>query len=107
MLIRIIDGDCPALSATPEAVENAESSLLEGQSNGHLFRYDDMCTPCPMGTVVFSNTGSCSGVLKTLALITRNDPVRLGARGLDGGRGPEPGKDLLAILYLTEGPKAR
>ena len=44
--IRFIYGDCPALSSTPEDFEKSERSLLEGQNDGDVFRYDDMCTPC-------------------------------------------------------------
>jgi Glycosyl transferase family 2 len=48
-----------------------------------------MCTPCLIGSVVFSNTGSCPGVLKTLAIITGNNPVWPSTRGLEDRRGYE------------------
>jgi hypothetical protein len=35
-----------------------------------------------------------------------HDPIRPGPRGIDGRRGHEPCKVLLAILYLTEGQKS-
>jgi hypothetical protein len=42
----------------------------------------------------------------TESVITRHDPVRPGARGLNGGHGHETYKVLLAILYLIEGQKS-
>ena len=89
-----------------EYEQHSHYSFLEGQTDGDVCRYDHVRTPCPMGTVVFSHTGSGPGVLKTLALLTGNQPVRLGAGGRDGGHGHEPGKELLTILRRTERQKS-
>src|SRR6266487_3611896 len=106
LFVRTLHHGGPALFATPASLKHSQYSFLEGQIDGDVFRYDHVRTPCPMGTVVFSHTGSCSGVLKTVAVITGNHPVRFGAGGLNGGHGHEPCKDLLTILRLTERQKS-
>jgi hypothetical protein len=52
----IIYGHGSALSPAPEEVEDFESGLLAGQNDRALCRYDDVCTPCQIGTVVCSHT---------------------------------------------------
>jgi hypothetical protein len=106
LFVRTLHHGGPALSATPAARKPSQDSFLEGQIDGDVFRYDHVCTPCPMGTVVFSHTSSCPGVLKTLTVIAGHPPVRSGAGGLAGKRGNETCMALLAILYLTEGQKS-
>ena len=53
-----------------------------------------MGTPRPGGTGVLSHTRACTGVLNTLAGLPGPHPRRLGPRGIEGGRGHEPSKDL-------------
>ena len=84
----------------------SQGSRLEGQINGNVFRYDDVRTPGFMGAVGFSHTGCFPGVLKTLPVLTGNNPVCPCARGIESGRGHETGKALLAILSLTEGQQS-
>jgi hypothetical protein len=102
LLVRTLHPGGAALSSAPTPLKHAQCRLLEGQIDGDVFRYDDVRTPCMMGGVGFSTTGCSPGVLKPLTVIPRNDPVRPGARGTDGGRGHEPCEDLLAILCPTE-----
>ena len=90
LFVRTLYHGGPTLSATAASRKHSQDSCLEGQIDGDLFRYDHVRTPCPMGTVVFSHTGSCPGVLKTVAVIPGNPPVRLGAGGLNGRHGHEP-----------------
>jgi hypothetical protein len=45
------------LSAAPALLKHSRCSLLEGQIDGDLLPYDDVCTPWIMGAVVFSHTG--------------------------------------------------
>jgi hypothetical protein len=49
---------------------------------------------------------SRTGVLNTLAVIPGNHPIRPGPRGIEGGQGYEPSKDLPGRPYLTEGQKS-
>jgi len=87
-------------------LKRAQCSRLEGQIDDDVFRYDDVCTPCIMGAVDFSNAGGFLGVLKTLRVMTGNHPVCPCARGIESGRGNATCKVLLAILCLTEGQKS-
>jgi hypothetical protein len=106
LLVRTLHHDCAALSTAPMPLKHAQRSLLEGQIDGDVFRYDDVCTPCIMGAVDFSNTGGFPGVLKTLSVMTGNHPVCPCVRGIESGRGNATCKVLLAILYLTEGQQS-
>src|SRR5437870_3850223 len=49
-----------------------------------MLRYAYRRTPCTVGTVVCSHTHSCTGGLKTLALIPGSHPVRPCPRGIVG-----------------------
>jgi hypothetical protein len=83
----IVYHDCAALSSASEELEQFGGRLLEGPSDGDLFRYDDVCTPCAMGAVVFSHTARSPGVLKTLALAPRYHPVCPRPRSIgEGGK---------------------
>jgi hypothetical protein len=41
----------------PRSSSTRSAVFGRGKANGHVFRYDDVRTPCLMGTVVFSHTG--------------------------------------------------
>jgi DDE superfamily endonuclease len=92
--------------SAPEVLKPSENHRLARQIDGHILRYAHMCTPCTVGTVVFSNTRSFTGVLKTLAVIPGNYAIRLGRRGIDDGQGHEPSKGLPERPCLMEGPKS-
>src|SRR4051812_38375617 len=94
LLVRTLYDGCAALFSAPEVLEPSEGNLLARQIDGDMLRYAHMCTPRPVGTVVCSHTRSCTGVLKTLAVLPGNHPIRLGPRGIEDGRGHEPSKDL-------------
>jgi hypothetical protein len=87
-------------------LKHSPCSLLEGQSHGDVFRYDDVRTPGMLGTVDFAHTGGFPGVLNTLRVITGNHPVCPCARGIESSRSYGIGKALLTILGLTEGQKS-
>jgi hypothetical protein len=74
--------------------------LLEGQSHGDVFRYDDVRTPGMRGTVDFAHTGGFPGVLNTLRVMTGNHPVCPCARGIESRRSYGIGKALLTILGI-------
>jgi hypothetical protein len=57
---------------------------MEGKIDRDLFRYDHVCAPGNMETVVFSNTPGDDAILKTPQLITRDHPVCPSSRGIDG-----------------------
>src|SRR5262245_16976562 len=96
---------------TTRNIEIATGTGHSTASGRHLWqsvRYismmvDDVGRPCIMRAVVISNTDWSPGVLKTLAVITRRSSARLGARGIDAGRGHATWQHLLAIRCLLEG----
>src|SRR5215216_6195228 len=86
VLVRTLHHGCAALSTTPMPVKPSPGRLLEGQSHGDVFRYDDVRTPGMRGTVDFAHTGGFPGVLNTLSVMTGNHPVCPCARGIERRR---------------------
>jgi hypothetical protein len=53
---------------------------MEGKIRRYMRRYNNVCTPSYMAAMVFSNIQTVPAVLKTLEVITGNDPIRPGSR---------------------------
>jgi hypothetical protein len=104
--VRPLYAGCAALSSAPAILAPSQGYRRAGQINGDIFRYAHLGTPCAVGTGVFSHTACFTGVLKTRAVIPGNDPLRLGPRGIEGGRGHGPSEDLLRRLCLMKGQKS-
>ena len=100
VLVRTLHHGCAALATTPMPLKHSPGRLLEGQSHGDVFRYDDVRTPGMRGTVDFAHTGGFPGVLNTLSGMTGNHPVCPCARGIERRRSDGIGKALLTILGI-------
>ena len=74
--------------------------------NRDLFRYDAVCAPGAVAAMVFSNTDDGKAVLKTPEVITRDDPIRPGARGVNGTHRQPAQVAFLPIPGLAEGQKS-
>ena len=74
--------------------------------NRDLFRYDDVCASGVVAAMVFSNTDDGRAVLKTPEIMTRDDPVCLGARGINDAHRQPAQLAYLPIPGLAEGPKS-
>jgi hypothetical protein len=83
VLIWLIQPRCPALPSATRTLAFPLYNLVEGKIDRDLFRYDGLCAPGNMETVVFSNTpGDCT-ILKTPQVITRDHPICPGSSGID------------------------
>jgi hypothetical protein len=84
MLMWLIQPHRPALSSAPRTLAFPLYNLVEGEIDCDLFRYDGLCAPGNMETMVFSNTpGDCT-ILKTPKVTTRDHPVCPDSGGIDG-----------------------